>query len=76
MWLELKDYRPSLQTKLLEKNIQTGIHYQPNHKLTYYTNPKFKSLPVTDLVYPELLSIPLHPDLKDEDLDYVVAEEV
>lgn len=64
--------RPSLQTKLLEKNIQTGIHYQPNHKLTYYTNPKFKSLPVTDLVYPELLSIPLHPDLKDEDLNIVV----
>jgi dTDP-4-amino-4,6-dideoxygalactose transaminase len=64
--------RSELQKKLLAENVQTGIHYQPNHKLTYYHNSKNNNLPVTDLLFPELLSIPLHPDLQDEDIDIVV----
>jgi dTDP-4-amino-4,6-dideoxygalactose transaminase len=64
--------RSELQKKLLAENVQTGIHYQPNHKLTYYHNSKNNNLPITDLLFPELLSIPLHPDLQDEDIDIVV----
>ena len=30
--------RNLIQSKLLEKGIQTGIHYQPNHKLSFYYN--------------------------------------
>lgn len=64
--------RKALQAKLLEHGIQTGIHYQPNHWLSYY-RADAPSLPVTDAVYPELLTLPLHPDLDEAGVDYVCA---
>jgi dTDP-4-amino-4,6-dideoxygalactose transaminase len=32
-----------------------------------------RPLPVTDAIFPELLTLPLHPDLTDGDVDAVVA---
>lgn len=66
----LKD-RKTLQEYLLERGIQTGVHYQPNHWLSYYRNPAASSLPVTDTVYPELLTLPLHPDVTEQDVHYI-----
>lgn len=70
--LGLED-RAFLRQALLDRGIQTGIHYQPNHWLAYYRgqNPDAASLPVTDALYPELLSLPLHPDLNEEQVAYV-----
>lgn len=68
----LKD-RKSLQKKLMDYGIQTGFHYQPNHWLSLYHNPN-TSLPVTDSIFPELLTLPLHPDVADDDVDYVCAK--
>ena len=64
----------NLQKRLLNRNIQTGIHYQPNHKLSYYKD--FNTLPLlnTDKIFPELLSLPLHPDLNISDIEYVVKK--
>lgn len=66
----LKDRR-ALQAHLLEQGIQTGVHYQPNHWLSYYRNPMAAPLPVTDAIYPELLTLPLHPDVTEQDVHYV-----
>ena len=63
--------RNFIQKKLLEKGIQTGIHYQPNHKLSFYNTHNELTLPVTDEVHSELLSLPLHPDLTYEDLEFI-----
>jgi dTDP-4-amino-4,6-dideoxygalactose transaminase len=63
--------RKLLQEKLLELRIQTGIHYQPNHVLSIYSEQTALPLPITDSVFPELLSLPLHPDLNGEDVDFV-----
>lgn len=63
--------RDEVREKLLKRSIQTGIHYFPNHWLTYYRNDGLPSLPVTETIYPQLLTLPLHPDLTEEDVNYV-----
>jgi dTDP-4-amino-4,6-dideoxygalactose transaminase len=63
--------RDGLRRKLLEQGIETGVHYRPNHTLTYFARAAMPPLPVTDRIYRELLTLPLHPGLVDEDIDYV-----
>jgi len=63
--------RVALQTKLLELGIQTGIHYFPNHNLSFFKCHTQSLLPVTDKIFPSMLTLPLHPDLKIEDVEYV-----
>ena len=63
--------RKLIQEKLINLGIQTGIHYQPNHLLSFYNEKNALPLPITDAVFPELLSLPLHPDLNNEDVDFV-----
>lgn len=64
--------RKSLQNNLLKSNIQTGIHYQPNHWLSLYHDPNAKPLPITELVFPQMLTLPLHSDLSETDIKTVV----
>jgi len=66
----LNGKRDALRTFLEERNIGTGIHYKPNHLLTYYGGGSV-SLPVTEKLYEELLTLPLHPGLSDGDVEYV-----
>ncbi len=66
----LKD-RDALREHLLDKGIQTGVHYQPNHTLTYYSKDEINSLAVTDEVYSELLSLPLHIDITEHEIRYI-----
>ncbi|VVB88591.1 (5-formylfuran-3-yl)methyl phosphate transaminase [uncultured archaeon] len=65
-------HRDEIRNKLLEKGIQTGVHYQPNHVLSLYNDGN--SLPVTEEIFPRLLSLPLHSDLKDSDIDYICEQ--
>ncbi|MDF1795452.1 MAG: DegT/DnrJ/EryC1/StrS family aminotransferase [Coxiellaceae bacterium] len=58
--------RASLRARLLECNIQTGIHYQPNHWHSYYSNDTTRELLVTESIYPEILTLPLHAELTKE----------
>jgi len=66
----MKD-RGALQDALIAKGIQTGIHYQPNHTLSFYKSNTSAAFPVTDEVYPELLTLPLHVDLDEDKVIYV-----
>jgi dTDP-4-amino-4,6-dideoxygalactose transaminase len=63
--------RKALQMHLLKQGIQTGTHYQPNHQLTLYRDPQALTLPVTDALYPELLTLRLHVDLSKQDVETV-----
>jgi dTDP-4-amino-4,6-dideoxygalactose transaminase len=63
--------RDALREYLLSKDIESGIHYYPNHLLTYFGGGKVR-LPVTESVYKELLSLPMHPDVTDAALKRVV----
>jgi dTDP-4-amino-4,6-dideoxygalactose transaminase len=64
---EMSD-RKALQAQMLMQGIQTGAHYQPNHILSLYHDPQALPLPVTDSLFPELLTLPLHPDVTVQDV--------
>lgn len=66
----LNNKRDDLRAYLLENNIQTGIHYKPNHLLNFYNNSRI-SLPVTEKVYEQILSLPLHPGLEITDIELI-----
>ena len=66
--------RKHIQDELLAKGIQVGYHYQPNHWLSLYKKDKSPPLPVTDSVFPELMTLPLHPDLSENNVNFVVTE--
>jgi dTDP-4-amino-4,6-dideoxygalactose transaminase len=63
--------REKIQSEMLEMKIQTGFHYQPNHYLTFYENLNARDLVVTDEIYPNLITLPLHLDLTSDDVKYV-----
>ena len=63
--------RSRLQARLLEHGIQTGAHYQPNHVLSLFRDSRALPLPITNAVFPELLTLPLHPDLSEQDVEFV-----
>lgn len=63
--------RDGLRRTLREAGIETGVHYRPNHSLSYFARPGQAPLPVTERVHSELLTLPLHPDLEDADVDFV-----
>ena len=62
--------RNELRHNLLEAGIQTGVHYKPNHHLSFYSTSGV-SLEKTDSIYPRLLTLPLHLDMKEADIDIV-----
>ena len=66
----LSNYQ-NLKDKLLKFGIETGKHYQPNHLLSYYKKLSKKKLPITEKIFPELITLPLHPDLSNKDVNYV-----
>lgn len=65
--------RDRVRDNMATANIETGIHYKPNHLLSYYGGGKTK-LPVSESLYRELLTLPLHPDLSFDDLEYVCEQ--
>jgi dTDP-4-amino-4,6-dideoxygalactose transaminase len=64
--------REDLKNRLDEEKIPTGIHYKPNHLLSFYGNGSVK-LPVTENVYNEILTLPLHPELEISDIEEICA---
>ncbi|MFC0179616.1 DegT/DnrJ/EryC1/StrS family aminotransferase [Thorsellia kenyensis] len=65
--------RNSLQEYLSEKNIQTLIHYPiPPHKQKAYGQFNELSLPITELLHKELLSLPIGSHLQDSDINYII----
>lgn len=61
--------RDALRDHLKRLGVETGIHYKPNHMLTLFrdTTP----LPETERAYEEIVSLPLHPGLSPNDVDYI-----
>ncbi len=65
--------RSKVQEILHEKNIQTGMHWFPAHELSFFKKSNIK-LPVTNDICKRILTLPLHPDLSDDDIDLIVNE--
>ena len=68
-WIRVKN-RNKFRKKLLENGIETGIHYQPIHKFTFYRSKV--SLPITERVSKEIVTLPTHPNLSDSDMNKII----
>jgi dTDP-4-amino-4,6-dideoxygalactose transaminase len=67
--------RDALQKYLKEQGVQTLIHYPvPPHKQKAYGEWSEKSLPVTEAISREVLSLPMGPCLSQSDLYLTVGE--
>lgn len=66
------DCRDSLQQYLADKGIQTMIHYPiPPHKQQCYAQWNGMSIPVTEKIHREELSIPLNQTLTDAEVETI-----
>lgn len=63
--------RDFVREVLQNYGIQTGIHYKPNHLLEYFKRFNSQKLPVTEEIYSEIMSIPLHYDLSTEEVCFI-----
>jgi dTDP-4-amino-4,6-dideoxygalactose transaminase len=64
--------RDKLQTFLQENGVQTLIHYPiPPHKQKCYHNLNNLSLPITEKIHNELISLPMSPVLQVNDLQKI-----
>lgn len=62
--------RDELREFLIANQIECGIHYKPNHLLTKYKTEYH--LPITEKTYEQVLTLPCHFDLTEEEQDYVI----
>ena len=68
-WILVKN-RKKFMEKMFSLGIETGIHYKPVHKMSFYKN-KIK-LPITEKIENNIVSIPIHPNLKNSDIDKII----
>lgn len=66
--------RDNAAQKLRDKGVGVGIHYPtPIHKQPLYLDLGYRDeLPVAELACQEVLSLPIHPSLTREDLDFII----
>ena len=62
--------RDQVMAALAAQGVAAGLHYKPNHLLSFFGGGR-ESLPVTERLYRELISLPLHPGLSLSDVDQV-----
>lgn len=71
----LHGHKDAVKAALAAQGIPTGVHYKPNHLLTYFKEmlPQGAPLPVTEQLYGELVTLPLHPAVSTQDVSSICA---
>ena len=69
-WIRVKN-RTKFRRKLISKGIETGTHYKPIHTFSYYRSKQ--SLPITEKIGQEIVTLPTHPNLSDEDVEKIIS---
>ncbi len=75
LYVILTDFRKDLYHFLREKNIFTQVHYVPICEMSLYTSlidSYGSNLKNTNYFYNRCLSLPIYPDLKRDEQDYVI----
>lgn len=68
-WIMVK-HRKKFMNNMSDNGIETGIHYRPIHTMTMYRQKK--RLPITELTGNQIVSIPIHPNLSDSEVDKII----
>jgi dTDP-4-amino-4,6-dideoxygalactose transaminase len=70
--LDEKIERLELMKRLRERGVQTSVHYPPAHLMSIHKGLQSVPLPHTEAVGLRELTLPLHPLLAPDDVEYVV----
>ena len=65
-------YRDELNLYLRDKEIASGVHYMPAHLHPFYRSRVTAEVPVAEKEWKYILTIPLFPDLTDDQVDYII----
>ena len=68
----LNGKREMLIEHLSKLDIDVGIHFIPVHKHTYFSNAKRGDMTITDNVVKEVLTLPLHSNMKPDFIQRVI----
>lgn len=68
-WILVKN-RTKFRKKLDDLGIETGIHYKPIHRMSMYKNNS--KLPITEKIGKQIVSIPIHPNLSNTQIDKII----
>lgn len=64
--------RDGLIAHLRERNIEAGIHFIAAHKFSYFREAPAGDLSVTERVVGEVITLPLHSNMREEFVDRVI----
>ncbi|MDD1661579.1 MAG: DegT/DnrJ/EryC1/StrS family aminotransferase [Methanomicrobiales archaeon] len=71
--MRVRSRRNELMEYLGARGVGSGVHYIPSHLFSFYRD-KGLVLPVTEQVYGEIISLPLFPDITDEQVEHVISQ--
>ena len=66
------DVRDDLIDYLADKKIHTSVHFKPLHLYDVVKDMNQREYPVADVEWKKLISLPCHPGMSEEDIDYVI----
>ena len=68
-WIRVKN-RNKFRKELNNNGIETGTHYKPIHKMKFYK--RTSKIMNTEKAGKEIVTIPIHPNLTQSQIDYIV----
>ena len=71
------DNRDEVIEKLKENGVGCSVHFIPIHKHPYYKETygyRNEDYPIANKVFDKSLSLPIYPDMSDEEVDYVIQK--
>jgi dTDP-4-amino-4,6-dideoxygalactose transaminase len=68
----LNDQRDDLIKHLDMLEIDVGIHFIPVHKHKYFSNSRFGNMKITEQVVKEVLTLPLHSNMKINQIQRII----
>ena len=66
--------RENLRNYLKDCGIDTGVHWQPGHHFSLFSQERSGSLEVTEQIVSEIISLPLHSDMVQYDVRYICSK--
>ena len=63
-----KENRNNLREFLSKRGVDTGIHWQPGHAFELFKNSRRGNLEVTNKISQEIVTLPLHSEMLEEDI--------
>ncbi len=71
------DNRDEIIEKLKEQGVGCSVHFIPIHKHPYYKDRykyKDEDYPVANKVFEKSLSLPIYPDMSDDEISYIIKK--